>query len=229
MRHRSMTRWHFAPRCATSNPWRKKPLPEGLVKPAPHPRRRKHTPVPEDLDVVMPLVSTSMDEAVAGGAVAGADALTFQRPGVRTQVVRRLRRGLIPIEDELDLHGLSQTAARDRLADFLTFNREAGAPLCADHPRQGVSFRCPWPDIEDCRQPLAAPAPGRHGLHVGPAHRRRHRCRLRITARLNCPPPQRAYRARSPASNSTAALAAKPSPRPMNPKRSVVVALMLMR
>jgi len=50
----------------------------------------------------------------------------FQRAGVRTQVVRRLRRGLIPIEDELDLHGLSQTAARYQLAEFLTYSRNAG-------------------------------------------------------------------------------------------------------
>jgi DNA-nicking Smr family endonuclease len=52
-------------------------------------------------------------------AVTGDGTLSFQRAGVRTQVMRRLRRGLYPIEDELDLHGLNQTAARDRLSDFL--------------------------------------------------------------------------------------------------------------
>jgi DNA-nicking Smr family endonuclease len=64
--------------------------------------------------------------APAANAIAGGDALSFQRAGVRTQVIRRLRRGLIPIEDELDLHGLSQTAARDQLARFLAHNRAAG-------------------------------------------------------------------------------------------------------
>jgi DNA-nicking Smr family endonuclease len=54
------------------------------------------------------------------------NALSFQRAGVRTQVVRHLRRGLIPIEGELDLHGLDQTAARYHLADFLTYSRNAG-------------------------------------------------------------------------------------------------------
>lgn len=98
-----------------------KPLPEGLTA-SPRPRRRKAAPIIEELDVAMPLIGpTPADEAVAG-----ADPLSFQRAGVRTHVVRQLRRGLIPVEDELDLHGLSQSAARDQLSDFLAFSREAG-------------------------------------------------------------------------------------------------------
>ncbi len=71
----------------------------------------------------MPLVATP---AVEASAAAGGAALSFQRAGVRPQVMRRLRRGLYPTEDELDLHGLNQTAARDRLADFLARSRDAG-------------------------------------------------------------------------------------------------------
>ncbi len=56
----------------------------------------------------------------------GEGALSFHRAGVRPQVIRRLRRGLIPTEDELDLHGLSQSAARDSLAEFLVRSRDAG-------------------------------------------------------------------------------------------------------
>jgi DNA-nicking Smr family endonuclease len=57
----------------------------------------------------------------------GADeVLSFQRAGVRTQVMRRLRRGQIPIDNELDLHGLQQLAARAQLADFLAHSRNAG-------------------------------------------------------------------------------------------------------
>jgi DNA-nicking Smr family endonuclease len=63
---------------------------------------------------------------VGAATISGGDALTFQRAGVQTQVVRRLRRGLFPIEAELDLHGLTQTAARDQLARFLTRSRDAG-------------------------------------------------------------------------------------------------------
>jgi DNA-nicking Smr family endonuclease len=86
--------------------------------------------VTERLDEAMPLIDTppmnANGGAPAANAIAGGDALSFQRAGVRTQVIRRLRRGLIPIEDELDLHGLSQTAARDQLARFLAHNRAAG-------------------------------------------------------------------------------------------------------
>jgi DNA-nicking Smr family endonuclease len=109
------------------------PLPDGLVKTKPRVRRRRPKPV-SDLDVDMPLVGVLQDAGLGGdasggdgsGDIKGSDPLTFQRAGVRTQVVRRLRRGLIPIEDELDLHGFTQTAARDQLARFLEANRDAG-------------------------------------------------------------------------------------------------------
>jgi DNA-nicking Smr family endonuclease len=106
------------------------PPPPGLAQSRPRARPRKPPVAADNLDESMPLI--------AGGSHAaelprpdepqrvGGDVLTFQRPGVRTQVVRRLRRGLIPIEDELDLHGLSQTAARDRLALFLASSRDCG-------------------------------------------------------------------------------------------------------
>jgi DNA-nicking Smr family endonuclease len=61
-----------------------------------------------------------LDSSSAGAAV-----LAFRRPGVRTQVLRRLRRGLYQVEDELDLHGLSQRAARDELAEFIALSRHA--------------------------------------------------------------------------------------------------------
>ena len=89
------------------------------------PKRRLRKPRPvtgtlDDIDQAMPLI------AVAAAEDTGAAALTFQRGGVRDQVMRRLRRGLYPTEAELDLHGLTQTAARDRLADFIARSREMG-------------------------------------------------------------------------------------------------------
>jgi DNA-nicking Smr family endonuclease len=103
------------------------------VKPlAPHPAR--HTPPQptrrartrlaqqggaEDLDEIMPLIASAAAEDAAA-------TLSFQRGGVRDQVLRRLRRGLIPSEDEIDLHGMNQTQARDQLADFIAHSRDAG-------------------------------------------------------------------------------------------------------
>jgi DNA-nicking Smr family endonuclease len=102
----------------------------GLATPRPKARLRKLASATESLDETMPLIPAPMVEpsgdVAAGSAAAGGGVLSFQRAGVRTQVVRRLRRGLIPIEDELDLHGLSQAAARDHLAEFLANSRHAG-------------------------------------------------------------------------------------------------------
>jgi DNA-nicking Smr family endonuclease len=108
-----------------------KPLPQpaaapGRVKPKPRgPRRVAALRAAQNLDELMPLVATSAVDAAAQDIGAGA-ALSFQRAGLRPQVMRRLRRGLFPTEDELDLHGLNQTAARDRLADFIARSRDAG-------------------------------------------------------------------------------------------------------
>jgi DNA-nicking Smr family endonuclease len=74
----------------------------------------------DDIDRSMPLLAAAAEED------SGASSLTFKRGGVRDQVMRRLRRGLYPTEAELDLHGLSQASARDRLVDFIARAREAG-------------------------------------------------------------------------------------------------------
>jgi DNA-nicking Smr family endonuclease len=104
------------------------PAAAGLAKAKPRARVRRAAEAVENLDDVMPLIPTppngeaaSLEEAAAGGA-----ALSFHRAGVHIQVMRRLRRGLYPIEDELDLHGLNQSVARDRLADFIARSRDSG-------------------------------------------------------------------------------------------------------
>ena len=113
------------------------PPPAGLSKRKPRAGLRKAaSPALDNLDETMPLVAAGLPEenavhtgAVQTGAVqtvTGDGPLSFQRAGVRLQVMRRLRRGLYPIEDELDLHGLTQTAARERLADFLARSRDGG-------------------------------------------------------------------------------------------------------
>jgi DNA-nicking Smr family endonuclease len=107
--------------------------PKGLAKLSPRARlRRSATAATENLNDMMPLIATSSDEDASGeaasreNAAAGSAALSFHRAGVRVQVMRRLRRGLYPTEDELDLHGLTQTAARDSLADFIARSRDSG-------------------------------------------------------------------------------------------------------
>ncbi len=47
------------------------------------------------------------------------DALSFRRPGVGTDVTRKLRRGEWSIQREIDLHGLRRDDAREALATFI--------------------------------------------------------------------------------------------------------------
>jgi DNA-nicking Smr family endonuclease len=91
-----------------------------LADAKPRVRPRKPPQVGLDHDELMPLIGAPPVEGL------GSAPLSYQRPGVRAQVMRRLRRGLYPTEDELDLHGLSQTTARDQLAAFIARNRESG-------------------------------------------------------------------------------------------------------
>ena len=101
----------------------------GLAKPKPRASaRRAAASASENLDEAMPLVGalTANEATSTAHVVTGDDALSFQRAGVRIQVMRRLRRGLYPVEDELDLHGHNQAAARELLADFIARSRDGG-------------------------------------------------------------------------------------------------------
>ncbi len=93
-------------------------LPQGTALPRPpgpaRSRRRPPLAVPE-----APGAAALGDIVATDDAPGAADPLSFRRPGVRDQTLRQLRRGRYPVEDELDLHGLSQAAARDRLAEFI--------------------------------------------------------------------------------------------------------------
>jgi DNA-nicking Smr family endonuclease len=101
------------------------PVVAGLSKPKPRGRlRRPEASATENLDEAMPLIG--VEGAAAADAVTVDGTLSFQRAGVRIQVMRRLRRGLYPIDGELDLHGLTQSAARNQLADFIARSRDSG-------------------------------------------------------------------------------------------------------
>jgi DNA-nicking Smr family endonuclease len=55
------------------------------------------------------------------------DTLQFRRPGVPETVLRRLRRGAIRVEAQIDLHGLTLEQGRAQLREFL------GAAIAARH------------------------------------------------------------------------------------------------
>jgi DNA-nicking Smr family endonuclease len=108
------------------------PLPKtARVEPAPggEPRKRRRT---ADRRTADGEPGAGLEEAALGNpaldddAPTGADTLSFHRPGVRARTLKQLRRGLYPVEDELDLHGLSQAAARETLVEFLAYGAAAG-------------------------------------------------------------------------------------------------------
>ena len=47
------------------------------------------------------------------------DELFFARPGLQKQTIRKLRRGQIKVDEELDLHGMTTDMARNALQNFL--------------------------------------------------------------------------------------------------------------
>lgn len=49
------------------------------------------------------------------------DKLSFKRPGIQQQLFRKLKRGQIPVEMELDLHGLTSNAAKKELIRFIDY------------------------------------------------------------------------------------------------------------
>lgn len=61
-----------------------------------------------------------MDELETG------EELLFVRPGVQTGVMRKLRRGQISIEAELDLHRMTSAEARESIARFLPLMSRTG-------------------------------------------------------------------------------------------------------
>lgn len=87
-----------------------KPLPQDRAEPHRAPRR----PLPLDL----PAVDEPVDD-LADGAGETPEFLDFLRPGVQRRLYEDLRRGLIPPEATLDLHGMRVTEARLALLRFL--------------------------------------------------------------------------------------------------------------
>lgn len=92
---------------------------------APHRPGRK--PIPEQSlrdaqEVMQSLLSDDYEPA----EVETGEELFYVRPGLQHSVIRKLRRGLYAIEDELDLHGHTVAQARERLDGFLRDARGLG-------------------------------------------------------------------------------------------------------
>jgi DNA-nicking Smr family endonuclease len=87
---------------------------------------------PEPIPVQLQLDEQAvMREAISdefdGDALLDTDeALSFRRPGIGVDVVRKLRRGAWRIQGQLDLHGLRRDDARDTLSKFIRDAQKTG-------------------------------------------------------------------------------------------------------
>jgi DNA-nicking Smr family endonuclease len=105
----------------------------GAVQPIRGPRRvhlaadpPPPIPVQQQLDEQRVLRESISDEFDATTLLDIDDALSFRRPGIGTDVTRKLRKGGWSIQGELDLHGLRREEAREALGSFMREAQKRG-------------------------------------------------------------------------------------------------------
>jgi DNA-nicking Smr family endonuclease len=99
------------------NPGRRAQL--ALAQPAPIPVQQQR----DELAVMREAISDGFD---VESLLDTDEALSFRRPGMGPDVVRKLRRGGWSIQRQLDLHGLRREDARDALSTFIREAHKAG-------------------------------------------------------------------------------------------------------
>ena len=83
-------------------------------------------PVQKQLDEQRVLQEALSDEFDASTLLDVDDAMSYRRPGVGTDVTRKLRKGEWSIQREIDLHGLRRDDAREALAAFIRESHRHG-------------------------------------------------------------------------------------------------------
>ena len=71
------------------------------------------------LDVQAVLIEAISDEFDVGTLMESDEHMSFRRPGIGTDVTKKLRRGDWSIQRQLDLHGLRRDDAREALSHFI--------------------------------------------------------------------------------------------------------------
>jgi DNA-nicking Smr family endonuclease len=74
------------------------------------------TPAEDDAAVMRESLSDQFD---VDGLVEDDPSVAYARPGVGPDVVRKLRKRLWPVQDELDLHGMMRDEAREQVSAFI--------------------------------------------------------------------------------------------------------------
>ena len=82
--------------------------------------------VQKQLDEQRVMRESISDEFDAATLLDVDDALSFRRPGVGTDVTRKLRKGGWSLQGEIDLHGLRREEAREALSAFIRESHKRG-------------------------------------------------------------------------------------------------------
>jgi DNA-nicking Smr family endonuclease len=105
----------------------------GAVKPLPFKERvhmKPHRPAPrplqQDLDDQAALMESMSDDFDVSTLLDVDDQLSFRRPGIGTDITRKLRKGEWSIQGQLDLHGLRSDEARTALGQFIRDAKRMG-------------------------------------------------------------------------------------------------------
>ena len=73
-----------------------------------------------------PVASPVKTDVPAEDAIEFGEEIRYLRPGIQTNTLQKLRRGKFPIEDTLDLHGMTAEDAHIQLRNFLQHGEAAG-------------------------------------------------------------------------------------------------------
>ena len=92
-----------------------RPLPQKRRAPTPRPRPRARFARAEREDVLRESLVVPDDPA----ALDTGEHVSFRRPNVREEVLRKLKRGQFAVEAEIDLHGMGRHVAHVALRQFL--------------------------------------------------------------------------------------------------------------
>jgi DNA-nicking Smr family endonuclease len=94
---------------------------EGVTPLAPSNRATPAKPKPEPVPLapMRGISATAAADSLSDHGAGNEPIMEFLRNGISRMTLRKLRRGQIPVQDSLDLHGLTSDAARKLLLEFL--------------------------------------------------------------------------------------------------------------
>jgi DNA-nicking Smr family endonuclease len=90
------------------------------------PQRPSTRPLQQDLDDEAVMHESMSDEFDISTLLDVDDQLSFRRPGIGTDVTRKLRKGEWSIQGQIDLHGLRSDEARNAIGQFIRDAKRMG-------------------------------------------------------------------------------------------------------